>query len=227
MPAACQALFLSRALKESYVALFSALLFLCPFKSNNPACQTNFAFVDTCPKVTRTPLRRTPTYTKKISQLVSTQPQKLPTSYVFSHQLATGFPSFYLVSPLVASSLWISPLVVPLFTSFTSGGSLLHGLHLWWPLSLRISPLVVLLLTSFTSGGSLLLGLHLWWPSSYGFHLWWSYLLRASPLVALYYLGFTSGGLSLRGFHLWWSISSQLSHPLAHYQNRFLKNLSL
>lgn len=39
---------------------------------------------------------------------------------------------------------------------FTSGGSLLHGFHLWWLASSWVSPLVACIFMGFTSGGLLL-----------------------------------------------------------------------
>jgi hypothetical protein len=76
-------------------------------------------------------------------------------------RLATSISSLLRVH--LDGSLMVSPLVAYYFTSFTSGGSLLHGftsgglllheLHLWWLASSRASPLVARCSMSFTSGG--------------------------------------------------------------------------
>jgi hypothetical protein len=99
----------------------------------------------------------------------------------------------------------ISTFLTSTFMGFTSGGSFLLGLHLWWLTSTWASPLVALFYLGFTSGGSLLHGLHLWWLTS----TW------ASPLVAHFYMGFTSGGSLLHGLHLWWLSSTWVSPLVA------------
>ena len=53
LQAECPAPSHSNMLKIFFAAPYFAPLFLCQFKSNNPARQTNFEYADTCRKVTR------------------------------------------------------------------------------------------------------------------------------------------------------------------------------
>ena len=111
-------------LKTSCVALFSAPHSLFLSRPNNLAHQTNFEFVDTCQKETRT---------------------WLPQILIFTKNLKEDFPTHF------DTALKVADIVCHILPT-SDDPILFHGSHFWWAHSFNGSPLVTFLFMGLTSG---------------------------------------------------------------------------